>query len=114
MLERAPREERGGNSRFTGGTVRVAYDGVDDCSGHARSDRGGAAPTPTSAPTRATQFFDDMARVTQYRADPDLVEILVDRSLETLIWMRGKGVASSPIYGRQAFKVDGSSSSGAG
>ena len=23
------------------------------------------------------QFFDDMARVTQYRADPDLVELLV-------------------------------------
>ena len=29
MLERAPREENGGNSRFTAGAIRFAYDGVD-------------------------------------------------------------------------------------
>ena len=48
-----------------------------------------------------------MARVTQYRTDPDLAETLVDSSLDTLIWMRDKGVRFVPIYGRQAFKVDG-------
>ena len=48
-----------------------------------------------------------MARVTQYRADPDLVETLVTGSLDTLIWMREKGVRFVPIYGRQAFKIDG-------
>ena len=30
VLERAPEEERGGNTRFTAGALRVAYDGVDD------------------------------------------------------------------------------------
>src|ERR1700733_13034959 len=30
MLEAAPEEESGGNSRFTAGSIRVAYDGVDD------------------------------------------------------------------------------------
>ena len=29
------------------------------------------------------------------------------RSFETLMWMRSKGVRFVPIYGRQAFKVDG-------
>ena len=48
-----------------------------------------------------------MARVTRYRADPDLVETLVAKSLDTLIWMRGKGIRFVPIYGRQAFKIDG-------
>jgi tricarballylate dehydrogenase len=48
-----------------------------------------------------------MARVTEYRADPDLVEVLVRRSLETLLWMRQQGVRFVPSYGRQAFKVDG-------
>ena len=48
-----------------------------------------------------------MARVTRYRADPDLVETLVTKSLDTLIWMREKGIRFVPIYGRQAFKIDG-------
>ena len=48
-----------------------------------------------------------MARVTQNRADPDLVELLVTRSFDTLNWMREKGIRFIPIYGRQAFKIDG-------
>ncbi|MDX1515122.1 MAG: FAD-dependent tricarballylate dehydrogenase TcuA, partial [Gammaproteobacteria bacterium] len=53
------------------------------------------------------QYFDDMARVTRYRANPDLVEILVRESLDTMVWMREKGVRFQPSYGRQAFKIDG-------
>ena len=30
VLERAPEEESGGNSRFTAGLMRVAYSGVED------------------------------------------------------------------------------------
>jgi len=53
------------------------------------------------------QFFDDLGRVTEYRTDPDMAELLVTKSLETMVWMRSKGVRFQPIYGRQAFKVDG-------
>jgi tricarballylate dehydrogenase len=48
-----------------------------------------------------------MERVTRFRADPDLVEVLVRQSFPTLKWMRSKGVRFTPIYGRQAFKIDG-------
>ena len=48
-----------------------------------------------------------MFRVTQYRADPDLVEHLVRQSLAAMVWMREKGVRFVPIYGRQAFKIGG-------
>ena len=30
LLERAPEDERGGNTRFTAGAMRVVYEGVDD------------------------------------------------------------------------------------
>ena len=30
VLERAPRHERGGNSHYTGGAMRVSHEGVDD------------------------------------------------------------------------------------
>ncbi|MGH3314983.1 MAG: FAD-dependent oxidoreductase, partial [Nocardioidaceae bacterium] len=107
VLERAERPLRGGNSAFTAGAMRVAYDGVDDLRALmpeltedevANTDFG---TYPTSA------FLDDLARVTEYRTDPELASILVDESMPTLLWMRDKGVRFVPIYGRQAFKVDG-------
>ena len=71
-------------------------------------DRGDEERRITAFGTYTTdQFFDVIARLTQYRADPDMVEILVKRSLDTLLWMRSKGVRFVPMYGRQAFKVDG-------
>lgn len=107
VLERAPEEEAGGNSRFTAGAIRFAYDGID----HLKQ----VMPDLSDAEIASTDFgsypedsfFDDMFRVTDYRADPDLVEILVRQSRETMVWMRDKGVGFVPIYGRQAFKVDG-------
>jgi tricarballylate dehydrogenase len=48
-----------------------------------------------------------MARVTEYRCDPDLTEILVKRSLDTVAWMRAKGVRFTAAWGRQAFNVGG-------
>src|SRR5688500_13371525 len=107
VLERAPMEERGGNTAYTAGAMRVAYRGVEDLltlmpdlseEERARTDFG----TYDQA-----QFFDDMARVTEYRTDPDLAELLVARSLETMAWMRAQGIRFQPIYGRQAFKVGG-------
>ncbi|HWN56646.1 MAG TPA: FAD-dependent tricarballylate dehydrogenase TcuA [Methylomirabilota bacterium] len=107
VLECAPIDERGGNSRFTAGAMRVAYNGVDDLArlmpdltdeDKANTDFG-AYP--------ADQFYDDLCRVTQYRTDSQLAEMLVGRSFETMLWMRSKGIRFAPIYGRQAFKVDG-------
>jgi len=61
----------------------------------------------------ADEFLDDMGRVTNYRCDPELTDILIGRSFETLKWMRSKGVRFQPSYGRQAFKVNASTNSGA-
>jgi tricarballylate dehydrogenase len=107
VLEFAPESERGGNSAFTAGAMRVVYDGVDDLL-ELMPDLSDEeiARTDFGSYTR-DKFFDDMARVTEYRADPDLVGLLIDRSHETLKWMASKGVRFMPIYGRQAFEVDG-------
>ncbi|MBW8269036.1 FAD-dependent tricarballylate dehydrogenase TcuA [Caldovatus aquaticus] len=107
VLERAPEEESGGNSRFTAGAIRVAYRGVDDLR-ELMPDLTEAEIAQTDFGTYTEdQFFDDMFRVTRNRTDPVLCEILVRRSFETLKWLRGKGVRFQPIWGRQAFKVDG-------
>jgi tricarballylate dehydrogenase len=106
VLERAPEEESGGNSRFTAGLMRVVYNGVEDlkrvidlsAEEIARSDFG----TYTEE-----QFFDDMARVTEYRCDPDLTEILVKQSLPAVVWMRQNGMRFTAAWGRQAFNLGG-------
>ncbi len=48
-----------------------------------------------------------MGRVTEYRCDPDLTEILVKQSLSTVEWMRKKGVRFTAAWGRQAFNIGG-------
>ena len=107
VLERAPEADSGGNSRYTAGLFRVAYNGVDDLKQAitdlspeeiARSDFG----TYTEE-----QFFDDMGRVTEFRCDPDLTEVLVKQSLPTVAWMRSKGVRFTAAWGRQAFNIGG-------
>ncbi|WP_419843120.1 FAD-dependent tricarballylate dehydrogenase TcuA [Candidatus Poriferisodalis sp.] len=107
VLERAGDTEAGGNSRFTAGAVRFAYDGV--------ADLRALMPDLTDAEVAMTdfgaytedEFFADLGRVTDYRCDPDLASTLVNRSKDTLLWMASHGVRFAPIWGRQAFKVDG-------
>jgi tricarballylate dehydrogenase len=107
VLERAPKQERGGNSAFTAGAMRVAYRGIDDLlklmPGMTLSEQDGS----DFGDYPEDKFFDDMAVVTESRCDPDLTHALVTRSLETLEWMRTKGIRFAPAYHRQAFKVDG-------
>ena len=107
VLEAAPEDEAGGNSRFTAGAMRVVYNGVEDLERLMPDLTESEKATTDFGTYTADQYFDDMARVTQYRADPDLVEALVRGSFDTMLWMRSKGVRFVPIYGRQAFKIDG-------
>ncbi|MEM7120944.1 MAG: FAD-dependent tricarballylate dehydrogenase TcuA [Pseudomonadota bacterium] len=107
VLERASEDEAGGNTRFTAGAIRFAYRGVDDLLALMPDLSDEERATTDFGTYTEDQFFDDMGRVTEYRSDPDLCELLVTRSRDTMMWMRDKGIRFAPIYGRQAFKVDG-------
>lgn len=107
VLEAAPLAERGGNSAFTGGAMRVPFEDADalldllpDLTPEelAKADFGSYSKD---------NFFGDMARVSEYRANPELLGILVEQSPPTLRWMRAHGVRFQPSYRRQAFEIDG-------
>ena len=107
VLERAPFDARGGNSRYTAGAMRVVYEGMEDIA-KLVPDLSDAEKANTEFGTYTREaFYDDMARVTRYRAVPELAELLVDNCLDTLLWMRTKGVRFLPAYGNQAFKING-------
>jgi tricarballylate dehydrogenase len=106
VVERAPEEESGGNSRFTAGLMRIVYNGPDDLRQLIDLSEDELARTDFGTYTEE-QFFDDMGRITEYRCDPDLTELLIRNSFPTVKWMRQKGVRFTAAWGRQAFNIGG-------
>lgn len=92
VLEAAPLNTRGGNSRFSGGIFRIAHDGMD----HLRplltdealtwADKVGLDPYP------AERYLSDLQFTSQGQCDPELTGEMVRRSYETVLWMKEKGV----------------------
>ena len=107
VVEAAPREERGGNSHFTGGAFRFAYRGVEDLISVSPSVAEADLANIDFGTYSEEQFLDDMFELTEYRTDPELCELLVRSSLETARWISRQGVKLEPGLGRQAYKVDG-------
>ncbi|MYA09354.1 MAG: FAD-binding dehydrogenase [Holophagales bacterium] len=107
VLERAPRAERGGNSRFTMAAMRFAYDGLDDLREVATGLTEEEIEASDFGTYPARRFVEDLERTGGGRANPDLVGILVGKSRRTLRWMRRQGVEFVPLYAGQAFEVDG-------
>jgi tricarballylate dehydrogenase len=106
VLEAAPEDESGGNSRFAGGVMRFAYESVDDLKRVTELTDEEIANSDFGTNTRE-EFFDDLYRLTSYRTDADLSEILVTQSLDTMAWLRSKGARFVPNYGRQSGMVGG-------
>ena len=107
VIERAPHEHRGGNSAYTGGAFRIAYDGANDLVKlmpdlHPDELRNSDFGTYTK-----DQFYDEVIAMSGYRADADVLHTVVQESLPTMLWLTQHGVRFVPLYGRQAFKVDG-------
>lgn len=80
VLEKAPKSNRGGHTRFTESfripTAEIDLDvdfNVDDYS--------------------SSDFYSDIMQVTNYRADPELVEVVTERAAETFEWLTEKGVS---------------------
>src|SRR5262245_23100760 len=92
VLEKAPREMRGGNTHWSGGVLRFAFD-----------DPREIAPLVPDAEEQYENFYDgispytkddyhgDLMRVTNGRTDPVLSRILVDNSKATVFWMNEVG-----------------------
>ena len=107
VLERAPKEQRGGNSAFTSGNFRFVHNGLEDVKKFVPDLTQQEIESSDFGQYTADQFFDDLGRTTEYRSDPDLAEILIRRSTDTVNWIRQKGLRFVPLYGVQAHKHEG-------
>ena len=105
VLEKAPFELRGGNSYFTGGLFRFAFNDIKDVAGVVTdlTEEEMASVDVGSYPTGA--FYEDLMRVTEGLSDPEMAEILTQQSLATMQWLAKSGVRWILAMGRQSFKV---------
>jgi len=109
VLEKAPKEMRGGNTHWSGGVFRFAFDdardlepllpGIED---QYPNFYDGVTPYPYD------DFMGDLVRVTGGRTDPVLSDILVSNSRDTVIWMHTTGkIPMEPAIGLSGVDKDG-------
>jgi tricarballylate dehydrogenase len=106
VLEKAPSELRGGNTHYSGGLFRFAFDRaedlrplVPDAEQHIPGFMSGVQPYPKAL------FQADLMRVTEGRTDPELAEILIGRSYDTIRWVADQGIAMEPAVSLSGIKV---------
>ena len=106
MLEAAPVEESGGNSRFAGGVMRFAYSSVEDLQKVTDIPADEVTTVDWDSNT-IDEFYDDLYRVTAFHTDPNLSETLITKSHEGMVWARGQGAKFVPNYGAQSKIING-------
>jgi tricarballylate dehydrogenase len=91
LLEKGPREKRGGNSRLSGGHFRIVHSGTDDL---LKLVAGSALPQGEIeiAPYTKAAYYADIMRVTEGLAEPYWAEKIVNESLATVQWMKEQGL----------------------
>ncbi len=106
VVEKAPRAWAGGNTYFTAGAFRVAFDGLDDLRQLIQIDDNEAAKIDL-APYTPAAYLADIKRVTQGHADHDLAKTLAQESRDAAAWLKSHGMRWRLMYERQSFPVDG-------
>jgi tricarballylate dehydrogenase len=92
VLEKAPPELRGGNTRFTGGLFRMALRDLADVRRILPDLSDEEAATVHMEPYDADAYARDVMRLSAGWSDPVLVRALVEESFETICWLRDLGV----------------------
>jgi tricarballylate dehydrogenase len=107
VLEKAPETWRGGNGFFTAGGFRFGFKSFDEICEIVGDLSEEEKASMVIDPYTEDDFYGDLMRVTEDLADADLALLLVRESQPTVRWMRDRGIRWIPMFGRQAYKVDG-------
>lgn len=107
VLEKGPKHKRGGNSFFTDGAIRFAFNGLADIRKVIPKISDGEAAKIVMPAYTEQNYYDDLMRVTSGKSTPELAQQLVSQSLPTIQWMREHGIEFELIYDNQSFLKDG-------
>lgn len=107
MLEKAGEDLAGGNTKYTAGAMRFAYDGRDDLIPLLRDPEDVRLSNADFGSYAKAQFASDLLGFNGGRSMSDEQRLLVNASGETMRWLASHGVLFEPIYRRQSFERDG-------
>lgn len=107
ILEKASEADRGGNTHYSGGLLRIAFDNPEELRPmvpDAEEEIEGFFSDVE--PYTKDDFWGDMLRVTEGKTDRELATILIDNSYETIRWMREYvGIPMEPATSLAGIKV---------
>lgn len=107
VLEKGPEHKSGGNSFFTDGAIRFAYNDLKDIRRIIPNLRDEEADQIVMPEYNTSDYYKDLMRVTDGQSHPELANQLVSKSYETIVWMRDHGVEFELNYDNQSFKQEG-------
>jgi tricarballylate dehydrogenase len=105
VLEKAPRDEVGGNCRFSLMGFRFVHGGAEDILSLLPDDLREANRETRIRPYTTDDFMGDLQQVTQGRIDAELASILVEDSRDAIGWMTELGHKWQFFHGR--VEIDG-------
>jgi tricarballylate dehydrogenase len=107
ILEKANKKEFGGNSRYTAGAMRFAYNAFDDLQPLLKNAADERLPMSDFGSYTKEKFLSDLKFFNQDQPITELQQYLVEQSLPTMQWLATHHIKFDPIYSRQTFKKDG-------
>ena len=101
VLEKAPKNMRGGNTHWSGGVFRLAFDDPRELAPLLPDvERDYVDFYAGITPYTFDDYHGDLLRVTNGRTDPELSRLLVGNSKDTVFWMHSLGgVEMEPAIG---------------
>lgn len=107
MLEKADETLAGGNTKYTAGAMRIAYETSDALLPLLANPDDPRIPNTDFGTYTAQKFSDDLLGFNEGRPLSPEQEVLVAQSYDAVRWLAGHGVTYEPIYARQSFEKDG-------
>ena len=108
VLEKAPEEDRGGNTHYSGGLLRIAFNSGEDLRpliADAEETVDGFFFEDVPSYTE-DEFMADLMRVTAGKTDQTLARILIGQSYNTIRWMHEYGgIPMEPAISLSAIRV---------
>jgi len=107
LLEKADEALSGGNTKYTAGAMRFAYEGIDDLLPLLRDPNDPRLGNTDFGSYDTAKFGDDLLGFNDGRPLSDEQQTLINTSGETMRWLASHDVKFEPIYSRQSFEKDG-------
>lgn len=107
MIEKAGPDMAGGNTKYTAGAMRFAYETSDDLHPLLANPDDPRVPRTDFSTYTSEKFAADLLGFNDGAPLTPEQEILVSQSYDAMLWLAGHGVTYDPIYSRQSFEKDG-------